>query len=75
MPAIYGCGQGSACGSRQVLELATKYNQGRVQMLYTHRGLNFTLAICVIECYQVFYMYIEVNGLCTIEYRSIKDIF
>ena len=42
--------------------LAVNYNQGRVQMLYTYKGFSLNLAISIIECYQVFCMYIEVNG-------------
>ena len=62
MLGICECGQGSACRSWQDAELAANCNQGRVQMLYTYIGLNLNLALSVIECYHVLYIYIEANG-------------
>ena len=46
----------------RVPELATNYNQGSVQMLYTYIKLSFNLIISVIKYYQVFCTYIEVNS-------------
>ena len=46
----------------RIPELATNSNQGRVQMLYTYIGLSLSLAISVIECYQVFYIYIKAHS-------------
>ena len=54
-------GKGVLVEVGRVPELATNYNQGRVQMLYTYIGLSLSLAISVIECYQVFFTYIEAN--------------
>ena len=45
-----------------VPELAASCNQGRVHMLQTYIKLSFNLAISVIECYQVFFIYIEANS-------------
>ena len=65
-------GKGVLVEISSMSELAANHNQGRVQMLYTYIGLSLNLAISTIECYQLFCIYIETNGCCSVEYKSRK---